>query len=774
MDETCEDETGKEKLENLADESSSSVRTSDAKDLRGDEDGEKAKQEEIILSAEFCNDQLTRTVPSSNCRDSSEISPKLSNLNSESNKNTLECYGIDSENEASAHYESCGSPELQTDITERHYEILTFKTETCGDTMDNRLYEPVDCHETRGSYDGRGNCAKETSSSSRLSEMKKSNLPGTPKGPLTNSTIQTIPVTVARDNKARCLEKILINEETLNKVIVPTACGESGMESAERIRERFSSMNRQDEAVNNNASKKMIRDHQVECVKKDGFSTRNVFVKTKRMIFGPFRRSEERPSSRKQSDSSVDGRLPRSKSKSKSRSASPKLCRQDALLRVSLSLPWPLRSMSKDSETSLEAESRRSSGSKVEDATATQEKNSLHKENNVESKRLNKQLSNEAPPFIDVDGHETIRRSDTELVVTPINVCSIGTTSARVSEHSERSKTTEWDQSACRSEFKCSQIQDGGERDKTRRGQVQFEGKRDREGNHSQKQGKGWQEVKLGRKQNEEKQRDENHARCDAVPSDLMHKLRILSDAAAKREGRVTTADSSVVSSLESRSSKIRRAKESFLSRRGGPFCRSGMEPAGIADNPEDPWGRTRISTITEIPGSNGITASGEPEDAGNRTEAATLTGGNEIVSGGEGKVDASQAEDRAIDVAVRSDALVKSASAGMINVDPDTFDRLVTTDRGCESLPRTIAKRRDSSLAKIVGKLKLSRLIRARNIDGGNMSTITTLCRQSLLIDMRNGNRNSEREIENDLIEDATDDTDDDQSGESSKTVQE
>jgi len=641
--------------------------------------------------------------------------------------------------------------------------------------MDNRLYEPVDYHEIRSSsYNDRSNCVKEISSSSRLSETRKQNFLETRKDLLINSTVQTIPVTVSKNNEARCLERILINEETLNKIIVPIAGTESGTKSAERIRDRL--VNRRDEiaAVNNYTSKK-IRDQIEKDIKKDNSSTKNVFVKTKRIIFGPFRRSEDRPSSRKQSDSSVDGRLSRSsKSKSKSRSASPKLGRQDALLRVSLSLPWPLRSTSKEDEIPSEAESRRSSGSKVEDATTIQEENSPCEEN-VDNKKLNKQPSNKELPFIDVD-EENIHQSDTEPVTAPINACSIGHTSARISEQLEKSKVMiERDQniSRIRGEFKYNQTDDG-ERDKVKCSQVQLGSKRDTGTNHSQKQEEGWQEkVKFDRRQNEAKQRDENHARCDAVPSDLMHKLRILSDAAAKREGRTTTAESSVVSSLESRSSRIRRAKESFLSRRGGPFCRSMMEPAEATA--EDPWRRTsttQISTTTETSKLNEIVATAssleKPEDARNQTEMMTLVTENEIVNGN--KVDAQ--EDRAIDV--RLDSLVKSASAGMINVDPDTFDRLVTVDRGCESLPRAIAKRRDSSspLAKIVGKLKFSRLIRTRN-DGG-MSTITTLCRQSLLIDMRNNpenRRSNEQQIRNDPIED---DSDDDHSDDSSKTIHE
>lgn len=83
----------------------------------------------------------------------------------------------------------------------------------------------------------------------------------------------------------------------------------------------------------------------------------------------------------------------------------------------------------------------------------------------------------------------------------------------------------------------------------------------------------------------------------------------------------------------------------------------------------------------------------------------------------------------------------VKSASAGMINVDPDTFVRLTETSRGCESLPRSISKQPQplGSLAKIVNKLKFTRLIRSKDAQEENMSTISKLCRQSLLIDVRN-----------------------------------
>ena len=76
------DETYKEKPEDLADESLNNERTSDAKNLQDDEDDEKTKRGDIILSAEFCAYQLTKTVPSSVYPDSKETSSKLLNLNS--------------------------------------------------------------------------------------------------------------------------------------------------------------------------------------------------------------------------------------------------------------------------------------------------------------------------------------------------------------------------------------------------------------------------------------------------------------------------------------------------------------------------------------------------------------------------------------------------------------------------------------------------------------------------------------------------------------------
>ncbi|XP_034951995.1 uncharacterized protein [Chelonus insularis] len=89
---------------------------------------------------------------------------------------------------------------------------------------------------------------------------------------------------------------------------------------------------------------------------------------------------------------------------------------------------------------------------------------------------------------------------------------------------------------------------------------------------------------------------------------------------------------------------------------------------------------------------------------------------------------------------------LVKSASVGMINVDSDTLGRLdQLTSRGCDSLPRSSEQWREqvnkcnkestSKFHQIVNKFKRTKHRKSKEI--GDMSTVSVLCRQSLLIDI-------------------------------------
>ncbi|XP_032667205.1 uncharacterized protein LOC116842305 isoform X2 [Odontomachus brunneus] len=781
---TCKRMNEARKTENSADEPNNERR----RNVEDHQDAEDvAKSEKTMPSAGFHTYQLTTP---SNCRSSKETFSNISNLNLDDDNGSLKCHGADTGNETSVRYENYSLSELQSDV-DRHYEILTFKTDTCDDTVDNRfLYEPIGCHENRSPPRSNQNTRVKLSSS-RLPGVEKSDLSEIPTNLLIDSTIRTIPITVSRDNEARCLERILINEETLNKIIVPTSA-ESGTKSAGRPRDRFANADHLEESTavsdhrhdGDHATVRMAEDHQVVCTKKDGSSSRNVFVRTKRMIFGPFRRSEDRPFSRKESDGSVDERLLRSKSKSKSRSSSPKLCRQDALLRVSLSLPWPLRSTSKESEVASGTESRRSSSGKAEDVVTVQRRDSRcskfisDEQRNTDDKKPNDQVTNEEPLSTEINQpqtHHAVTKPSAALVNTRT---SVGTSSPCVLEQADRSRVVmvgqEQSTSRMQDEGKRGRTQDEGEQDQVKcsRAQNEEEHNADRCGERQSEEKPD--EVKCSRRQDElRQQQDENHAKGDAVPSDLMHKLRILSDAAARREGRVTAAaESFAVSSSESRSSRIRRAKESFLSRRGGPFCRSMMEPPEAGSRENDPW--RRMSTSSQVSRPSEAAASTTESEEGARSAMEAAVPHDESSSSSE---DQSCAHQEDLDVGVRAD-LVKSASAGMINVDPDTFGRLVAVDRGCESLPRTIAKRRDASgpLAKIVSKLKLSRLIRAKNVDGGNMSTISTLCRQSLMINMQSSSEaRRDDEVANGPEETAHDaDKDDDGQVESSEKIHE
>ena len=193
----------------------------------------------------------------------------------------------------------------------------------------------------------------------------------------------------------------------------------------------------------------------------------------------------------------------------------------------------------------------------------------------------------------------------------------------------------------------------------------------------------------------------------DNISPDLIHKLAALSSAAAQKEinslssfrnsgsdiplSKASTAnlveDSQAEESDDSSPSKLRalrikRAKEDFLTR--GPSCYS-----------HDPSEDSRQDEIV----------------FDSRTES--------------------------VDFEDRPD-LIKSASAGMINVDPRTFERLAS-NRGCESLPRSAKKPSDvsSRLSQIANKFRRARLKRAKEKET-KMNTVSMLCRQSLLVDIQ------------------------------------
>lgn len=83
---------------------------------------------------------------------------------------------------------------------------------------------------------------------------------------------------------------------------------------------------------------------------------------------------------------------------------------------------------------------------------------------------------------------------------------------------------------------------------------------------------------------------------------------------------------------------------------------------------------------------------------------------------------------------------LIKSASAGMINVDPETFKQLHPEIHGggYVSLPRASKKRKEGLISNIASKFRKVKM--RRNKEANKMNTISTLCRQSLLVDINTG----------------------------------
>lgn len=196
-----------------------------------------------------------------------------------------------------------------------------------------------------------------------------------------------------------------------------------------------------------------------------------------------------------------------------------------------------------------------------------------------------------------------------------------------------------------------------------------------------------------------------NEKARENISPDLIHKLEALSSAAAQKDRNSMLASSSTKNSLQSltmnlledsqaeesddssstlklRAKMLQKAKEDFLSR--GPSCYS-----------HDPSSESRQDEIIFDSGTESVDFEDRPD-------------------------------------------LIKSASAGMINVDPDTFERLAT-NRGCESLPRSVKKINNtpSRFTQIANKFRRAKLKKAKEKES-KMSTVSMLCRQSLLVDIQ------------------------------------
>ena len=94
-----------------------------------------------------------------------------------------------------------------------------------------------------------------------------------------SSSLDSTPLTVSAYHETPEIKRIIINESTLNKIVVPTASAEPIAQ--EQILDKNSNNER------NPADAREI------CSKREKQESRNVFIKTKRMIFSPFRRNSK-------------------------------------------------------------------------------------------------------------------------------------------------------------------------------------------------------------------------------------------------------------------------------------------------------------------------------------------------------------------------------------------------------------------------------------------------------------------------------------------------
>lgn len=182
------------------------------------------------------------------------------------------------------------------------------------------------------------------------------------------------------------------------------------------------------------------------------------------------------------------------------------------------------------------------------------------------------------------------------------------------------------------------------------------------------------------------------------------------SPSAQSDESKFSEIGNDFVSPSSVRAMKIRRAKEDFLSR-GSP-----RDESSSSDRKIESCDRLEKSEDNEV------------EAKGQKAEEVA----NDLST------------------AVKLD-LVKSASAGMINVDADTYERLAAAaaaaSRGCDSLPRSNEHLRHRAetkegigrLSQIASKFRRARLRRAKEKETSSLSTISMLCRQSLLVDIAN-----------------------------------
>jgi hypothetical protein len=197
------------------------------------------------------------------------------------------------------------------------------------------------------------------------------------------------------------------------------------------------------------------------------------------------------------------------------------------------------------------------------------------------------------------------------------------------------------------------------------------------------------------------------------------------------------------------RALRLQRAKEEFLTR--GPGGHSWTSDGGTTStetpsasvSPEPFWGQDTPGESRKDIMRTGLRMT--DTDSGNRSrlsqisvESESSCDGSIVIAGGSGK-DTGNVSDEGM-------LLVKSASAGMINVDPNTYrkfyeqkgavDQQPSTSDGQDGKTKAQACSR-FGISSIASRFRRVKMRRSKDRDGGKMNTVSMLCRQSLLVDL-------------------------------------
>jgi hypothetical protein len=197
------------------------------------------------------------------------------------------------------------------------------------------------------------------------------------------------------------------------------------------------------------------------------------------------------------------------------------------------------------------------------------------------------------------------------------------------------------------------------------------------------------------------------------------------------------------------RALRLQRAKEEFLTR--GPGGQSWTSDGGTTStetpsasvSPEPFWGQDTPGESRKNIIRTGLRT--RDTDSTNRSrlsqisvESESSCDGSVVIAGGSG-TDTGAVSDETM-------LLVKSASAGMINVESKTYrkfyeqkgtvDQQSSTSDGQDGKTKAQASSR-FGISSITSRFRRVKMRRSKDREGGKMNTVSMLCRQSLLVDL-------------------------------------